>query len=38
MDEIKNEQSILGIDIEDGLEDGEIVDFTLENINWEKTK
>ena len=38
MDEIKDEQSIIGIDIEDGLEDGEIVDFTLENINWENAK
>ena len=37
-DEIKNEQSILGIDIEDGLEDGEIVDFTIRNVKWEKTK
>jgi hypothetical protein len=34
-DEIKNEQSILGIDIEDGLEDGEIVDFTIRNVKWE---
>ena len=36
MNEIKDEQSIIGIDIEDGLEDGEIVDFTIRNIKWEK--
>ena len=36
MDEIKDQQSIIGIDIEDGLEDGEIVDFTIRNIKWEK--
>tara|TARA_R100000544_G_C2172499_1_gene32931 strand:+ start:39 stop:395 length:357 start_codon:yes stop_codon:yes gene_type:complete len=35
MDEIKNEQSIVGIDVEDGLEDGEIVRFTIRNVKWE---
>jgi len=34
MDEIKNEQSIIGMSFDEGLEDSEIVDFTLENINW----
>jgi hypothetical protein len=33
-DEIKNEQSILGIDIEDGLE--ERYDFTIEMLNGRK--
>ena len=34
MEEIKDEQSIIGIDVEDGLEDAEIIDFTIDNINW----
>ena len=35
MDEIKDEQSIIGLDVEGGLEDAEIVDFTIRNIIWE---
>jgi hypothetical protein len=35
MDEIKDEQSIIGMSFDEGLEDSEIVDFTLEDINWE---
>ena len=38
MDEIKDEQSIIGLDVEGGLEDAEIVDFTIRDIKWEKTK
>lgn len=34
-DELKNESEIIGIDVEDGLEDAEIVDYELEDINWE---
>ena len=35
MDDIKNEQSIIGLDLEDGLEDAEIVDYELEDIEWD---
>ena len=35
MDDIKNEQSIIGLDLEDGLEDAEIVDYQLEDIEWD---
>ena len=34
-DEFNNEKEIIGIDVEDGLEDAEIIDFTIENINWD---
>tara|TARA_R100001460_G_scaffold11706_2_gene27115 strand:- start:1479 stop:1781 length:303 start_codon:yes stop_codon:yes gene_type:complete len=34
MDEIKDEQSIIGMSFDEGLEDSEIVDYELENINW----
>ncbi len=34
-DELKDESEIIGIDVEDGLEDAEIVDYELEDINWE---
>jgi uncharacterized lipoprotein YehR (DUF1307 family) len=34
-DELKDESEIMGIDVEDGLEDAEIVDYELEDINWE---
>jgi hypothetical protein len=33
-DEFKNESEIIGIDVEDGLEDAEIVDYEIEDINW----
>mgnify|MGYP005989612255 CR=1 FL=1 len=36
MDEIKDEQSIIGMSFDEELQDSEIVDFTLENINWRK--
>lgn len=35
MDDLKNEQSIIGLDLEDGLEDAEIVDYQLEDIEWD---
>jgi len=34
-DEFKDESEIIGTDVEDGLEDAEIVDYELEDINWE---
>jgi len=36
MDEIKDENSIIGMSFDDGLEDSEIVDFTLEDVIWEQ--
>ena len=35
-DEFKNQKEIIGIDVEDGLKDSEIVDFTIENVIWEQ--
>jgi len=35
MDEFKDEKDLIGIDVEDGLEGGEIVDFEMEDIDWE---
>ena len=35
-DEIKDQKEIIGIDVEDGLKDSEIVDFTIENVIWEQ--
>lgn len=35
MDDLKNEQSIIGLDLEGGLEDAEIVDYELEDIEWD---
>jgi len=35
MNELKNEQSIIGLNLEDGLEDAEIVDYELEDIEWD---
>jgi|ETNvirenome_2_30_1030614.scaffolds.fasta_scaffold12822_2 hypothetical protein len=37
MDEIKNEESIIGMSFDTDLEDSEIVDFTLEEVIWEET-
>jgi hypothetical protein len=37
MNEIKNEESIIGMSFDEGLEDSEIVDFTLEDVIWEET-
>jgi hypothetical protein len=34
MDEIKNEESIIGMSFDTDLKDSEIVDFDLEEINW----
>jgi len=34
-DEFKDESEIIGVDVEDGLEDAEIVYYELEDINWE---
>jgi len=36
MDEIKNEESIIGMSFDTDLEDSEIVDFTLEEVIWEQ--
>lgn len=36
MDEIWDEELIIGMSFDDGLEDSEIVDFTLEDVIWEK--
>ena len=36
MDEIKDEESIIGMSFDTDLEDSEIVDFTLEDVIWEK--
>ena len=36
IDEIKDEKSIIGMSFDDGLEDSEIVDFTLEDVIWEQ--
>jgi hypothetical protein len=36
MDEIKNEESIIGMSFDEGLEDSEIVDFNLEEVVWEE--
>lgn len=37
MDEIKDEESIIGMSFDTDLEDSEIVDFTLEDVIWEET-
>jgi len=34
-DEFKDESEIIGVDVEDGLVDAEIVYYELEDINWE---
>jgi len=36
MDEIKDEESIIGMSFDEGLEDSEIVDFNLEEVVWEE--
>jgi len=36
MDEIKDEESIIGMSFDTDLEDSEIVDFTLEDVIWEE--
>jgi len=36
IDEIKNEESIIGMSFDTDLEDSEIVDFTLEEVVWEQ--
>ena len=36
MDEIKDEESIIGMSFDTDLEDSEIVDFTLEDVIWEQ--
>ena len=35
LDEIKDEQSIIGMSFDEGLEDSEIVDYELEDIEWD---
>jgi len=35
MNDLENEQSIIGLDLEGGLEDAEIVDYELEDIEWD---
>ena len=35
LDEIKDEQSIIGMSFDEGLEDSEIVDYQLEDIEWD---
>ena len=35
LDEIKDEQSIIGMSFDEGLEDSEIVDYELEDIDWD---
>jgi hypothetical protein len=37
IDEIKDEESIIGMSFDTDLEDSEIVDFTLEEVIWEKS-
>ncbi len=37
MDEIKDEESIIGMSFDTELEDSEIVDFDLEEVIWEET-
>jgi len=37
IDEIKDEESIIGMSFDTDLEDSEIVDFTLEDVIWEET-
>tara|TARA_B100000900_G_scaffold334683_1_gene296063 strand:- start:304 stop:603 length:300 start_codon:yes stop_codon:yes gene_type:complete len=36
MDEIKDEESIVGMSFDTDLEDSEIVDFDLEEVKWEQ--
>ena len=36
IDEIKDEESIIGMSFDTDLEDSEIVDFTLEDVIWEE--
>jgi hypothetical protein len=34
-EDLKRSKDLIGIDVEDGLEGGEIVDFEMEDIDWE---
>tara|TARA_R100001244_G_scaffold132330_1_gene108243 strand:- start:47 stop:505 length:459 start_codon:yes stop_codon:yes gene_type:complete len=37
-DELKDEKDLIGIDVEEGLKDAEIVSYDIEDINWQPTK